>query len=98
MTTAELISIPLSILALGIFFDIVLNSGEGMASIFGSIRGKQAKIGEITIEDTKTEFAKQLLEELDDLRDDLTYENTPEDREAILNKIKDREKILEKII
>ena len=98
MASIEIIMIPIATIAFGIFLDMVLNEGAGLSSILKSVRGKQAKIGEITIEDTKTNFAKELLEELDDLRDDLTYDNTPEDREAILNKIKDREKILEKIL
>lgn len=93
MTAIEVISVPLSVLATGIFFDLALNGGDGMSSIFKAIRGhKEEKI------DDKTKLVRDVLEELDDLRDDLTYDNSPEEKEAIVNKIKDREKILEKLL
>lgn len=93
MTAIEAIAVPISILASGIFFDLLLNDGDGMSSIFKAIRDHKEEKN-----DEKTELVRDILEELDDLRDDLTYDNSPEEKEAILNKIKDREKILEKLL
>ena len=93
MTTIEVLDIPFTIIAFGIFVDLVLSSGEGISSIIGSIRGKNKPQ-----KDEKIIFVGEILSQLDDLRDDLTYDNSPEDEKVILDKIKDREKILEKMI
>jgi hypothetical protein len=86
----------LLLIGFGIFVDLAFNEGEGIATIFRSVRG-DAKIGEITIEDDKVSFAKMLLEEIAALRDDLEYDQSPEEKQTILDKIRDREKILEKL-
>jgi hypothetical protein len=93
MTTIEVLSIPFTIIAFGIFVDLFISSGEGISSIIGSIRGKNKPQ-----KDEKIIFVEEILSQLDDLRDDLTYDNSPEDEKMILDKIKDREKILEKML
>jgi hypothetical protein len=93
MTTIAILSVPFTIVASGIFIDLATNSGGGISSIMESIRGKKTHQ-----KDEKIIFAEKILSQLDDLRDDLTYDNSPEDEKVILDKIKDREKILEKIL
>jgi hypothetical protein len=98
MTAVEVISIPISLLASGIFFDLVLNEGAGISSIFSSMRSKKDQYDPRTSpEESKIDLIKRILEELDDLRDDLTYDNSDEDRKAIEDKIRDREKLLDKL-
>lgn len=99
MTTIEVISIPLSLLASGIFFDLVLNEGQGISSIFSSMRSRKTEIHSASSpEESKMEMLKRILDELDDLRDDLTYDNSDEDRKAIEDKIRDRERVLDKLL
>jgi len=93
MTTIGFLSVPFTLIAFGIFIDLAINSGGGISSIMESIRGKKTPQ-----KDEKIIFMEEILSQLDDLRDDLTYDNSPEDEKVILDKIKDREKILEKIL
>jgi len=99
MTAIEVISIPLSLLASGIFFDLVLNGGQGISSVFSSMRSRNTEIHNASSpEESKMEMLKRILDELDDLRDDLTYDNSDEDRKAIEDKIRDRERVLDKLL
>ena len=93
MTTIEVLSVPFTLIAFGIFIDLAINSGGGISSIMESLRSKKTPQ-----KDEKIIFVEEILSQLDDLRDDLTYDNSPEDEKVILDKIKDREKILEKIL
>lgn len=98
MTAVEVLSIPLSILAFGIFLDLATNEGQGISSIFSSMRSKKNQYNpRVSPEDSKIDLIKKILEELDDLRDDLTYDNNDEDRKAIEDKIRDRERLLDKL-
>ena len=99
MTTIEVISIPLSVLASGIFLDLVLSEGQGMSSIISSMRSKKSQPeNSSSPEESKMDMLKKILEDLDDLRDDLTYDNSEEDRKAIEDKIRDRERVLDKLL
>ncbi len=95
MTTIEILTVPFTLISFGIFVDLAINSGEGISSIMSSIRGKKETHKE---KDEKIIFMEEILSQLDDLRDDLTYDNDPEEKKMILDKIKDREKILEKML
>jgi hypothetical protein len=98
MTAVEVLSIPFSILAFGIFLDLSTNEGAGISSIFSSMRSKKVQYDPRTSpEGSKIDLIKRILEELDDLRDDLTYDNSDEDRKAIEDKIRDRERLLDKL-
>ena len=95
MTAIEVLSVPFTLIAFGIFIDLAINSGFGISSIMESIRSKKTPQ---KVKDEKIIFMKEIMSQLDDLRDDLTYDNSPEDEKVILDKIKDREKILEKML
>jgi|688.fasta_scaffold538980_3 hypothetical protein len=99
MTAIEVISIPLSVLASGIFLDLVLSEGQGMSSIISSMRSKKSQsTNPSSPDESKMDMIKKILDDLDELRDDLTYDNTDDDRKAIEDKIRDRERVLDKIL
>lgn len=81
------------ILASAFLLDLIMNDGNGLTNIISSFRGKinqeppMDNIG----------FAKELLEEIGSLREDLEFNNTPEEKETIVQKIKDRQRILDKL-
>lgn len=78
------LNIFLALIGFGIFCDLAFNDGDGLSSILSAHKKNK-------------DYAESILEELDSLYDDLTYENTPEEIQAIKSKIVIREKILEKL-
>jgi hypothetical protein len=90
------LSILLAPIGIGIALDLIVNGGDSLANIFSSIRGKE---NDVEIEyDEKLSLVKKLITEIDDLRDDLEYDNTPEQVSMIHAKIADRQRIIDKLI
>jgi hypothetical protein len=93
--TLTSILVPIGI---GIAIDLTFNGGDSLSNILSSIRGN-VKVREISIEhDEKIALLKKLIEDIDELRDDLEYDHTPEEISMIHAKIADRQKIIDKLI
>lgn len=93
------ILIPISIVALAFALDLNMSDGSGTARIISSFGG-------IFERESKHDAAVKLLEELDYLRDEkekytrkevLTFEESSE-YQCLLEKIEDREKMIDKLI
>jgi len=91
--------IPITLIALAFFFDLVASEGGGTARIISSFRG-------VFERETKYDAAIKLLEDLDSLRGEkekytrkevLTFEESSE-YQCLLEKIEDREKLIDKLI
>lgn len=92
----DLLGIAFIIIALGIAFDITIGSGDGISSILESIRSNSSP-------STKQEISplnhiSEIKEELDDLYDDLTYDNDEKEIIAIKAKITLRENLLKELL
>jgi len=91
--------IPIIIIALAFFFDLAASEGGGTAKIISAFRG-------VFERESKYVTTVKLLEDLDSLRNEkekytrkevLTFEESSE-YQCLLEKIEDREKIIDKII
>jgi predicted AAA+ superfamily ATPase len=93
----------LTIIACAIFLDLFFNEGSGLSSVFKAIGSifhpNNTKIGEIEI--TKSEQSElieaieNLKTEIDNLIDDLTYDNNEKETESIKRRLQVREDLLQ---
>lgn len=89
-----MIAIPFIILACCIFADLAWNQGDGIANIVSSFRSSR-----VSPEENKYAIIREMIEEIDKLREDKEYEEEgSKEADTIYQKIKIREKILEKIL
>ena len=88
----QLLGIALVILALGICLDMVWNGGEAISNIFSK------NTIDATPYQVRMEQINIIKEELDELHDDLTYDNDENEIASIKAKITTREDILKKLL
>jgi hypothetical protein len=89
-----MIAIPLIILASCILLDLAWNQGDGLANIVQSFKNPR-----VSPEENRYAIIREMLEEIDKLRDDIEYEDEEsKEIETIRQKISIRERILEKIL
>jgi hypothetical protein len=88
-----MIAIPLIILASCILLDLAWNQGDGLANIVQSFKNPR-----VSPEENRYAIIREMLEEIDKLRDDMEYEAESKEIETIRQKIYIRERILEKIL
>lgn len=92
----HLLGIAFIIIALGIAFDITINSGDAISSIFESIRPNSSPSTKQEI--SPIDYISEIKEELDDLYDDLTYDNDEKEIIAIKAKITLRENLIKELL
>lgn len=89
-----MIAIPFIILAACLLLDLTWNQGDGIANIVQSF-----KTSRVSPEENKYALIREMLEEIDKLRNDMEYEEEDsKEIETIRQKIAVRERILEKIL
>jgi len=92
----------LTIIAGAIFCDIVLNDGDATANILNAIASifhrKPMKIDEIVFKSEQAEileYIESIKEEIDELNNELTYDNSPQEIDFIKKKLAIRQQLLE---
>ena len=91
----------LEFLGVAIALDIVLNGGGAISSIFYAIRGKGTSVESTEAyadEENRIRMIRNLIDEIDGLRDDLDWEISDRERGIIEAKITTREKILASLL
>jgi hypothetical protein len=92
----------LIILATAILWDFLLNGGDALANVFraiGSIFHKPQSRPQApsTTETEKLKFIQALKEEIDELYEDLFFENTPIEDNLIREQIKYKQNLIDKL-
>jgi hypothetical protein len=93
--------IVLIILAAAILIDIAFHEGDALAHIFraiGSIFHKPQQQTPSTSESEKLEFIQALKEEIDELYDELSYDNSEIEETLIREQIKYKQTLIEKLM
>lgn len=91
----QLLGIAFIILALGIAFDLTLGGGDGISAILASLHSDKTPSTKST---ERMDLINDIKDELDDLHDDLTYDNEEKEILAIKAKITTREQILNNLL
>lgn len=91
-----LIGIAIIIFTFAIAFDIILNDGDSISAILEHLHSNSSPSTKQEI--SPLNYISEIKEELDDLYDDLTYDNDEKEIIAIKQKITLRENLLKELL